>query len=47
MAGHSEGAQIAARLCAGRADACVLIAGAGHPLDEVLREQPKESCRRR
>jgi pimeloyl-ACP methyl ester carboxylesterase len=43
MAGHSEGAQIAAEACAqGGADACVLIAGAGHPLDEILREQLKD-----
>ncbi|HEX5345469.1 MAG TPA: alpha/beta fold hydrolase [Duganella sp.] len=43
MAGHSEGAQIAAEACAqGGADACVLIAGAGHPLDEILRDQLKD-----
>jgi len=43
MAGHSEGAQIAAEACAqGGADACVLIAGAGHTLDEILREQLKD-----
>lgn len=43
MAGHSEGAQIAAEACAqGGADACVLIAGAGHSLDEILREQLKD-----
>jgi len=43
MAGHSEGAQIAEEACAlGGADGCVLIAGAGHPLDEILREQLRE-----
>ncbi|WP_343732478.1 alpha/beta fold hydrolase [Duganella sp.] len=43
MAGHSEGAQIAAEACAqGGADACVLIAGAGRSLDEILREQLKD-----
>ena len=42
MAGHSEGAQIAAEACRQAAtDACVLIAGAGHPLDDILREQLK------
>lgn len=42
MAGHSEGAQIAAEACKQAAtDACVLIAGAGHPLDEILRDQLK------
>lgn len=42
MAGHSEGAQIAAEACRqGGADACVLIAGAGHPLDDILRDQLK------
>lgn len=43
MAGHSEGAQIAAEACKqGGADACVLIAGAGHPLDDILRDQLKD-----
>lgn len=43
MAGHSEGAQIAAEACAqGGADVCVLMAGAGHPLDEILRDQLKD-----
>jgi pimeloyl-ACP methyl ester carboxylesterase len=43
MAGHSEGAQIAAEACAqGGADACVLIAGAGHTLDEILHDQLKD-----
>ncbi|MRW85749.1 alpha/beta fold hydrolase [Pseudoduganella sp. FT26W] len=43
MAGHSEGAQIASEACAqGRADACVLIAGAGHTLDEILHDQLKD-----
>lgn len=43
MAGHSEGAQIASEACAqGGADACVLIAGPAHALDEVLREQLKD-----
>lgn len=43
MAGHSEGALIASEACAqGGADACVLIAGAGHGLDEILREQLKD-----
>ncbi|RFP18343.1 MULTISPECIES: alpha/beta hydrolase [unclassified Duganella] len=42
MAGHSEGAQIAAEACRQAAtDACVLIAGAGHPLDDILRDQLK------
>lgn len=42
MAGHSEGAQIAAEACRqAPADACVLIAGAGHPLDDILRDQLK------
>ena len=42
MAGHSEGAQIAAEACQqAAADACVLIAGAGHPLDDILRDQLK------
>ena len=42
MAGHSEGAQIAAEACKqGGADACVLIAGAGHTIDEILRDQLK------
>jgi len=42
MAGHSEGAQIAAEACKQAAiDGCVLIAGAGHPLDEILRDQLK------
>jgi pimeloyl-ACP methyl ester carboxylesterase len=43
MAGHSEGAQIASEACAqGGADACVLIAGPGHSLDEILRDQLKD-----
>jgi pimeloyl-ACP methyl ester carboxylesterase len=43
MAGHSEGAQIAAEACAqGGADACVLIAGTGRTMDEILREQLKD-----
>jgi pimeloyl-ACP methyl ester carboxylesterase len=43
MAGHSEGAQIASEACAqGGADACVLIAGAGHTLDEILHDQLKD-----
>ncbi|MBV7535550.1 alpha/beta fold hydrolase [Duganella sp. sic0402] len=43
MAGHSEGALIASEACAqGGADACVLIAGTGRPLDELLREQLKD-----
>lgn len=42
MAGHSEGAQIAAEACRqAPADACVLIAGTGRPLDEILRDQLK------
>lgn len=42
MAGHSEGALIAAEACAqGGADACVLIAGSGRPFDDLLREQLK------
>lgn len=42
MAGHSEGALIASEACAqGGADGCVLIAGSGRPLDELLREQLK------
>jgi pimeloyl-ACP methyl ester carboxylesterase len=42
MAGHSEGAQIAAEACKqGGADACVLIAGAGHTIDDILRDQLK------
>jgi alpha-beta hydrolase superfamily lysophospholipase len=42
MAGHSEGAQIAAKACKqGGADACVLIAGAGHTIDDILRDQLK------
>lgn len=43
MAGHSEGALIASEACAqGGADACVLIAGSGRPLDELLRDQLKD-----
>lgn len=43
MAGHSEGALIASEACGqGGADACVLIAGSGRPLDELLREQLKD-----
>ena len=43
MAGHSEGALIASEACAqGGADACVLIAGIGHGLDDILREQLKD-----
>jgi pimeloyl-ACP methyl ester carboxylesterase len=43
MAGHSEGALIASEACAqGGADACVLIAGTGRPLDELLHEQLQE-----
>ncbi|TFW13924.1 alpha/beta hydrolase [Duganella callida] len=43
MAGHSEGALIASEACAqGGADACVLIAGIGHGLDEVLHKQLEE-----
>jgi pimeloyl-ACP methyl ester carboxylesterase len=42
MAGHSEGAQIAAEACRqGGADACVLMAGAGHTIDDILRDQLK------
>jgi pimeloyl-ACP methyl ester carboxylesterase len=42
MVGHSEGAQIAAEACKqGGADACVLIAGAGHTIDDILRDQLK------
>ncbi len=42
MAGHSEGAQIAAVACAkAPADACILIAGAGSGLDDILRAQLK------
>jgi len=40
LAGHSEGAQIVAQACTrAAADGCVLIAGAGHPADELLRIQ--------
>lgn len=40
LAGHSEGAQIVAEACTrAHADGCVLIAGAGHPADELLRRQ--------
>ncbi|MFC0169694.1 alpha/beta hydrolase [Pseudoduganella danionis] len=40
LIGHSEGAQIVAEACAiAKADGCVLLAGAGHPADELLREQ--------
>ncbi|MBY0556753.1 MAG: lysophospholipase, partial [Burkholderiaceae bacterium] len=40
LAGHSEGAQIVAEACTrASGDGCVLIAGAGHPADEVLRTQ--------
>lgn len=40
LAGHSEGAQIVAEACARvKVDGCVLIAGAGHPADAVLRAQ--------
>ena len=43
MVGHSEGALIASEACVqGGADACVLIAGSGRPLDELLREQLKD-----
>ena len=43
MAGYGEGALIASDACAqGAADACVLIAGTGQPLDDLLREQFKE-----
>lgn len=42
MAGHSEGAQIAAVACQqAPADACILIAGAGSGLDDILRTQLK------
>lgn len=42
MAGHSEGAQIAAAACEkAPADACILIAGAGSGLDDILRTQLK------
>jgi hypothetical protein len=42
MAGHSEGALIALVACQrAKADACVSISGAGHPLAEILREQIK------
>lgn len=42
MAGHSEGALIAALACErARADACVSISGAGHPLGDILRDQLK------
>ena len=42
MAGHSEGAQIAAVACEkALADACILIAGAGSGLDDILRAQLK------
>ncbi|WP_426079093.1 alpha/beta hydrolase [Janthinobacterium sp. PSPC3-1] len=42
MAGHSEGAQIAAVACEkAPADACILIAGAGSGLDDILRTQLK------
>lgn len=42
MAGHSEGALIAALACErARADACVSISGAGHPLADILRDQLK------
>lgn len=42
MAGHSEGALIAMLACQrARADACVSIAGAGHPLADILRDQLK------
>lgn len=42
MAGHSEGAQIAAAACEkAPADACILIAGAGSGLDDILRAQLK------
>ena len=40
LIGHSEGAQIVAEACAkAKVDGCVLLAGAGHPADELLREQ--------
>ena len=42
MAGHSEGALIAAVACQrAPADACISIAGAGSSLDEILRAQLK------
>ena len=42
MAGHSEGALIAMVACQqAQADACVLIAGAGSGLDDILRAQLK------
>lgn len=42
MAGHSEGAQIAAVACQrAPADACISIAGAGSGLDDILRAQLK------
>lgn len=42
MAGHSEGAQIAAVACEkAPADACILIAGAGSGVDDILRAQLK------
>lgn len=42
MAGHSEGALIAALACQrAPADACISIAGAGSTLDEILRAQLK------
>ncbi|MRW89126.1 alpha/beta fold hydrolase [Duganella sp. FT80W] len=42
MVGHSEGALIASEACAqGGADACVLMAGSGRPLDELLLDQMK------
>ncbi|QJD89037.1 alpha/beta hydrolase [Duganella dendranthematis] len=43
MAGHGEGALIASEACEqGGADACVLIAGTGRSVEELLREQMKE-----
>ncbi|NYE59075.1 hypothetical protein FHW58_000227 [Duganella sp. 1224] len=43
MVGHSEGALIASEACAqGGADACVLIAGSGRAIDDLLREQLQE-----
>lgn len=40
LIGHSEGAQIVAEACAiAQADGCVLLAGAGHTADELLRAQ--------
>ena len=42
MAGHSEGALIAMVACQrAKADACVSISGAGHPLADILRDQLK------